>query len=88
VWPLEDDALAVADLAGRVTVLDRDGKVLTHLGDNPDPQLRAKNGVPRDRWRDGEFLAPHSVCADARGDLYVMDWNSLGRISKLRRIRD
>ncbi|MCC6669946.1 MAG: hypothetical protein IT458_02715 [Planctomycetes bacterium] len=87
VWPLEDGALAVADLAGRVTLLDRKDALLVHLGDNPDPNRRARNGVPRDQWQDGHFLAPHSVCADARGDLYVMDWNAVGRITKLRRMR-
>ena len=34
---------------------------------------------------DGEFLSPHSVCWDQQGNLYVMDWNFLGRVTKLRR---
>lgn len=87
VWFLEDGALAIADLAGRVTLLDREQKLIAHLGDNPDPAKRAKNGVPREQWADGEFLAPHAVCADAAGNLYVMDWNALGRITKLQRVR-
>jgi hypothetical protein len=87
VWFLDGGAIAVADLAGRVSLFDRDDELIAHLGDNPDPKLRANNGVPRERWADGLFLAPHSVCADAQGDLYVMDWNASGRISKLRRVR-
>jgi hypothetical protein len=86
-WPLQDGALAIADLAGRVTLLDHEHRLLCHLGDNADETLRAQNRVPREQWQDGVFLAPHSVCADAKADLYVMDWNFLGRISKLERLR-
>ncbi|MFK7741633.1 MAG: hypothetical protein AB8H80_15050 [Planctomycetota bacterium] len=83
VWPLRGGGLVVADLAGRITFLDSKDQVVGHVGDNPDPKLRAKNGIPRAQWRDGEFLSPHSVCVDAKGNVYVMDWNSLGRISRL-----
>ena len=85
VWPMPDGGLVVADLVGRITFLDKDDKVYAHVGDNPDPKLRAKNGIPRAKWNDGEFLSPHSVCVDGDGHVYVMDWNSLGRISKLTR---
>jgi len=80
--------LVVADLAGRVTLLDRDLGLIGHLGDNPDPGLRARNDVLPDRWRDGEFVSPHCANWDSRGDLYVTDWVSTGRISKLRRVKD
>ncbi len=76
--------LVVPDLAGRVTILDGDDSLVAHLGDNPDPARRANNGVSRDDWLDGEFLAPHSAAWDAAGNLYVMDWNRHGRITKLR----
>lgn len=85
VCPLGDGELAVADLVGRVTILDQDGHVIVHLGDNADPKLQAVNGVGREHWRDGTFFSPHSVCMDGNGDLYVMDWNSLGRITKLQK---
>lgn len=84
VWPF-DKGLLVADLAGRVTVLDSKDHVVMHLGDNPDEAQRAQNGVPREKWQDGVFLAPHSVCVDAAGAIYVMDWNSTGRISRIHR---
>lgn len=79
--------LVIPDLAGRVTILDGDDRLVTQLCDNPDPELRAVNGVPKDRWRDGQFLAPHSAAWDDDGNLYVMDWNAHGRISKLARVR-
>lgn len=83
VAPLPNGGLVVADLAGRITLLDKDDKLVCHLGDNPEPGLRAQNGVPREKWQDGVFLSPHGVCVDAQGAIYVQDWNFLGRISKL-----
>lgn len=86
------DVLAIADLMGRVTVLglDKAGEryVVAHLGDNPDPARRGVNGVERENWADGAFLSPHGVGADAAGNLYVLDWNRHGRVSKLERLKD
>ncbi|HEX6882692.1 MAG TPA: hypothetical protein VF530_04880 [Planctomycetota bacterium] len=76
----------VADLAGRVTLLDRALALIGHLGDNPDPGKRARNDVLPADWRDGEFVSPHCANFDSRGDLYVTDWVSTGRITKLRRV--
>ena len=83
VAPLPGGGLVVADLAGRITLLDKDDQLVCPLGDNPEPGLRAQNGVPREKWQDGVFLSPHGVCVDAHGAIYVQDWNFLGRISKL-----
>lgn len=78
--------LAVPDLAGRVTIFDAKDELVCQLGDNPDETLRAENGVPREKWKDGEFLSPHGAAWDARGNLYVLDWNYLGRVTKLARV--
>jgi mono/diheme cytochrome c family protein len=78
--------LVIPDLAGRVTILDGNDELVAQLGDNPDPGLRANNGVDRELWMDGEFLAPHSAVWDRDGNLYVMDWNRHGRITKLRHL--
>jgi hypothetical protein len=83
VAPMANGGLVVADLAGRITLLDKDDVLVCHLGDNPEEKLRAQNGVARDKWKDGEFLSPHGVCVDRTGAIYVQDWNFLGRISKL-----
>lgn len=79
--------LAIGDLAGRLTILDKDNKLITHLGDNMDPKKRATNRVPVEGWLDGQFIAPHGVCWDKQGNLYVEEWMAVGRIVKLRRIK-
>jgi hypothetical protein len=81
------DEYVVADLAGRVTLLDRSLGLIGHLGDNPDPEKRARNDVQRSDWRDGEFISPHCAAFDSEGNLYVTDWVSAGRITKLTRVR-
>lgn len=83
VAPLGNGGLAVADLAGRITLLDANDALVCHLGDNPDEKLRARNDVAKAQWRDGEFLSPHGITVDRTGAIYVMDWNFLGRLSKL-----
>ncbi len=82
----KDGYLAVPDLAGRVTILGPDDQLVAQLGDQPDASKRARNDVPRAEWQDGVFLSPHSAHWDRGGNLYVMDWNFLGRVNKLRRL--
>ncbi|MDF1799425.1 MAG: hypothetical protein P1V81_09640 [Planctomycetota bacterium] len=77
---------AVADLAGRVTLLDTNLNVVAQLGDNPDTSQHANFGVPPQAWPQGAFTAPHCARFDSQGDLYVMDWNVAGRVTKLERL--
>jgi len=79
--------LVVADLAGRVTILDGKNELICQLGDNPDPKKRARNDVPLSDCRPGEFVSPHCAAWDSKGNLYVVDWLAFGRVSKLRRQR-
>ncbi|MCP3914341.1 MAG: hypothetical protein GY711_02160 [bacterium] len=81
-----DGQLVVPDLAGRITILGKDNKLVAHLGDNPDPKKRAQNKIPLEQWANGEFLSPHGAAWDARGNLIVLDWNFLGRVTKLERL--
>lgn len=79
--------LAIGDLAGRVTILDKNNKLVAHLGDNVDPKKRATNKVPSEEWLDGQFIAPHGICWDQKGNLYVEEWMAVGRIVKLKRVK-
>ncbi|MCA8971629.1 MAG: hypothetical protein KDC95_17685 [Planctomycetes bacterium] len=80
------DEFAIADLTGRVTLLDDRFELIGHLGEQPNPKFRATNRVARDQWKDGEFLSPHGVAYDRAGNLYVSDWSEHGRITRLERL--
>jgi DNA-binding beta-propeller fold protein YncE len=56
------------DFPGRMTVFDADGTVIARWGGNPD------------RTAPGNFIAPHDVAVDSRGDVYVAEvtWTTAG----------
>ena len=76
---------AVAELEGRVVITDREGQIVATLGDNPDQAQWANYKLAPELWREGIFAAPHGVAFDAAGNLFVQDWNYIGRLTKLRR---
>jgi hypothetical protein len=77
--------LAVAELAGRVTVLGRDGQVLATIGENDNANEISTNKAPPETWREGFFYAPHGIAYDGAGNLLVCEFNEWGRISRLTR---
>jgi len=78
--------VAVPDLHGRLVILDESNTIMAVLGHNPDPKTRASFEAPQEQWREGIFSGTHGSCWDARGNLYVQDWNVSGRIMKLVRV--
>lgn len=80
---IHGENVAVAELEGRVAILDGTNQVVSVLGDNPDQAQWAKFDVPPDWWKAGIFTAPHGLSYDATGNLYVQDWNKTGRLTKL-----
>lgn len=83
------DLMVVPDLVGRVTLLDKDNKVIAHLGDDSKRmQSPAGKGVRgnESKWVDGKFIHPHDACFDADGNIYVVEWVHSGRVTKLTRI--
>jgi hypothetical protein len=87
------DVLLVPDLSARITLLDKNNNVITHLGE--DPEWRAAvtkegNKLRRNEagegWVSGKFLHPHDACFDATGNIFVAEWVQSGRVSKLRKL--
>ncbi len=86
VLGIRGNEVAIGDLAGRVTILDKDNKLVAQLGDSGDAKKRATNKIPPDQWVDGQFIAPHGISWDTKGNLYVSEWMLAGRVVKLRRL--
>lgn len=80
------DNLLVPGLQGVVSILGKDDQVVAYLGDNPDKAARAKNGWPKDKLVPGVFVAPHGAIWDRAGNIYVAEWLSYGRVTKLRHV--
>lgn len=80
---IQGDFCAVAELEARVTILDKDGNPVAFVGDNPNKAQWAKFPTPKKDWKPGIFTAPHGLCFDKTGNLYVQDWNVSGRVTKL-----
>jgi hypothetical protein len=75
--------LLVPDLSARVTILAKDDSVIVHLGDDNDFRLRDK---AREQFIPGKFIAPHSAIFDRDGNIFVVEWVEIGRVTKLRRV--
>ncbi len=80
------DFVAVAELQGRVAILDKQNKIVSTLGDNPDQKQWAAFKLEPQFWQDGIFIAPHGLTFDKDGNLFVQDWNFAGRFTKLKKI--
>ena len=80
--------VAVAELDGRVIILDENNKVISVLGENPDASMRGNYGAPVEKWKPGIFNAPHGCSYDKDGNLYVEDWNKSGRISRMNKVAE
>ncbi len=70
------DKIYVPDLASRVTIIDAEDKLVAHLGDGKDK--------PDNKTNPALFSAPHALCLDSRGDLYVVEWVDFGRPRKFK----
>ena len=62
------DWVAIAEIAGRVSILDKAGKTLATLGTNETKGQINTNRVKPEQWKPGVFTAPHGIAfATPRG---------------------
>jgi hypothetical protein len=79
------DWAAVAEIEGRVSLIDKNGVTVKTLGENNIPEQTATNKVPPEEWRTGVLTAPHGLDFDHEGNLYVTEFNQFGRVLKWNR---
>jgi hypothetical protein len=80
------DKLIVPELVAGITVLDAGDRLIGRLGFQSGAD--SLHGWPNNReWvQEGKFNSPHSATADAEGNIYVVEWITGGRITKLERV--
>ncbi len=76
----------VPDLGARVTLLDRNNQVIEQLGDDSGSEWRKTRALTRDHFTPGKFVCPHGACFDHAGNIFVVEWVEVGRVTKLRKV--
>jgi hypothetical protein len=76
-----------APYRARLTILDPEDHVVATIGEND--AVCGRPGFPNDRSlvEQGRFVTPHSVAVDATRNVYVVEWITGGRITKLARVK-
>ena len=78
--------VVVPDLGARVTLMDRNNKVIEHLGDDSASKWGETRKLTRDHFKPGKFVCPHGACFDHAGNIFVVEWVEVGRVTKLRKV--
>lgn len=79
------DYVCIAEIAGRVSVWDKDGKMVAALGTNDTPGQTNTPRVPPSDWRDNVVTSPHGITFDAKGNILETEWNQFGRVLRWNR---
>jgi hypothetical protein len=79
--------VVIPDLHGRVTLLDKQNAIVGHLGDsNAENWNNPLRREPREKFIPGQFICPHGACFDRDGNIFVVEWVEVGRVTKLRKV--
>lgn len=81
---IDGDNVIVGELQGRVTILDKAGDVVAHVGTNTVEGI-GSNRMPPEQWQTGFVVAPHGVATNAGGDIFVAEFSTFGRVHKFER---
>jgi sugar lactone lactonase YvrE len=91
-----DDKLVVAELEGRLHILDAQDNIIETLCDGREysqlegwPNRKDENGQrlsPVQVLEPGKFNSPHGITADHEGNIFVHEWHLGVRITKLCRV--
>jgi hypothetical protein len=81
--------VVIPDLWSKVVVLDSSNRVVAALGDgdySTQPEWRRAREQARTTFLPGRFLCPHGACFDHDGNIFVVEWVEVGRVTKLRKV--
>lgn len=78
--------IVLPDLFARVTLLDRNNQLITQLGDDSYTNYMETRKLTRDHFTPGKFVCPHGACFDHAGNIYVVEWVEVGRVSRLQKV--
>ncbi|MDA7863969.1 hypothetical protein N9067_03985 [Akkermansiaceae bacterium] len=77
------DYAVVGEFEGRAVLMDKEGKIVSTLLDNPNKKKWATNGILAHDLRDSALSAPHGIKWGQQGQIYVTEYSKVGRIVAL-----
>ncbi|MEZ6140203.1 MAG: 6-bladed beta-propeller [Zavarzinella sp.] len=77
-----DGQIIIPELGARVSILDENDKLVTNMGDGAEAKTKFKTP---DKTPQEFFVAPHALCTDSQGSIYVLEWVPFGRVRKFVR---
>ena len=81
-----DGDVVVPDLFARVSIMNQNNRIIVNLGDDSASDYMRTRKLTRDQFTPGKFVCPHGACFDHLGNIYVVEWVEVGRVSKLRKV--
>ena len=82
-----DSLMIVVELRARLTLIDAADGLVTYLGDNPGvSDTEGWPDISADLIKPGKFNSPHGVAADSDGSLYIVEFITGGRMTKLSKV--
>jgi hypothetical protein len=78
--------VVIPDLGAKVTLLDKNNQLITHLGDDSESKWGDVRKLDRSAFKPGKFVCPHGASFDRKGNIFVTEWVEVGRVTKLRKV--
>lgn len=79
------DFVTIAEIAGRISVWNKEGHMVASLGANENPKQVNTPGVAPSDWQDKIVTSPHGVTFDSKGNILETEWNKFGRVLRWNR---
>ena len=79
------DYAIVAELKGRVSVLDKAGNIVSTFATNTADDETASANTPPAKWRPGIVTAPHGIALNDHRDVFIGEFNRFGRLHRFNR---
>ncbi len=70
--------VAIAEIEGRIVVLDLAGGMVATMGTNDDKYNG--NRTPPKKWREGVVTSPHGIAYDVKGNIWMTEYSKFGRV--------
>ena len=81
------DELYIPDLHSRITILDKNDRLVGHVGERAEGwKIPQWPNIAHELRQVGSFTSPHGLHVDKQGNIYLVEWISDGRVTKLKRV--